>query len=131
MRNTRLTTHANGANKFAGITGLVMDPIETAQAMAKLFGTRSIRETEFGAEIDSGRGFIRLATDESIGKAHQDAKTHPANERPIWHILSIGVKDLGETEKYLKQAEIPHQNTGSALQIDRDMARGLILEFIE
>lgn len=131
MRNTRLTTHANGSNRFAGITGLVTDPKETAKAMAKLFGAGSIKETEFGAEIDSGRGFIRLATDESIVQAHQGSTTHPAKERPIWHVLSIGVKDLGETEQYLKQAEIPHQNNGSALRIDRSMARGLILEFIE
>jgi catechol 2,3-dioxygenase-like lactoylglutathione lyase family enzyme len=130
MRNARLIDHPNGAIRFAGITGLVSDPAATAQALAKLFGTASITETKFGAELDTGRGFIRLTTDENIYMAHRNLDAHPATERPIWHVLSIGVNDLGETEKYLKQAKISYANTGSALRINRNNACGLVLEFI-
>ncbi len=130
MRNTRLVTHANGANRFAGVTALVADPMATAQALAKLFGKDSYRETGYGAEIDTGRGFIRLATDSSIGDAHPGVAPHPAAVRPIWHVLSIGVDDLAKAGAHLKSAGVPAERVGDVVRVDRPHARGLVLEFV-
>ena len=130
MRNERLLTHKNGANRFAGITGIAADPMATALALSKLFGKESITETGYGVEIDSGRGFIRLATDASIGDAHPGLQTHPAAERPIWHVLTIGVDDLAATAAYLQGAGIEAEKVGDALRVQPDDARGLIMEFV-
>ncbi len=130
MRNKRLMTHANGANRFAGVTGIAVDPTATAQQMAKLFGEASIARTDYGVEIDTGRGFIRFATDQTIGKAHPGLATHPAAERPIWHVLSIGVADLDATARYLASAGVATERAGPAIRISPKDARGLVLEFI-
>lgn len=130
MRNERLLTHKNGANRFAGITGIAVDPMATAQELSKLFGKTSIAETGYGVEIDSGRGFIRLTTDASIGDAHAGLATHPAAERPIWHVLTIGVDDLDATAAYLESACVKAEWVGDAVRVKPADARGLNLEFI-
>ena len=130
MRNARLLSHKNGANRFAGITGIAADPMATAQALSKLFGKESITETSYGVEIDSGRGFIRLATDAGVGAAHPGLSTHPASERPIWHVLTIGVDDLDATAAYLRSAGIEAEKVGDVLRVTPADARGLNLEFI-
>lgn len=130
MRNERLTTHANGANRFAGVTAIVGDPKSTAQALAKLFGEASVRETGYGVEMDTGRGFVRLATDATIGDAHPGLDTHPASERPIWHVLSIGVDDLNATEAMLQKNGVPNRRIGDVVRVGRAAARGLVLEFV-
>ena len=130
MRNERLLTHKNGANRFAGITGIAVDPMATAQALSKLFGKASITETGYGVEINSGRGFIRLTTDASIGNAHTGLATHPAAERPIWHVLTIGVDDLDATAAYLEGAGVNAERVGGAVRVKPADARGLNLEFI-
>lgn len=130
MRNERLLTHKNGANRFAGITGIAVDPMATAQAFSKLFGKAAITETGYGVEIDSGRGFIRLTTDASIGNAHAGLATHPAAERPIWHVLTIGVDDLDGTAAYLESAGVNAERVGGAVRVKPADARGLNLEFI-
>lgn len=130
MRNERLMTHANGANRFAGVTALVPDPAAAAEALAKLFGAASIAKTSFGAEIDTGRGFIKLATDASIGDAHPGLGVHPAAERPIWHVLSVGVADLDAAEACLAKNGVPAARAGAALRVEPAHARGLVLEFV-
>jgi catechol 2,3-dioxygenase-like lactoylglutathione lyase family enzyme len=130
MRNERLLTHKNGANRFAGITGIAADPMATALELAKLFGKASITETAYGVEIDSGRGFIRLATDASIGDSHTGLATHPAAERPIWHVLTIGVDDLDATAAYLASAGVNAERIGDVVRVKPADARGLNLEFI-
>lgn len=130
MRNARLMTHANGANRFAGVTGVAVDPAATAGALAKLFGAEAIKRTPWGVEIDSGRGFIRFATDASVGDVHPGLETHPAAERPIWHVLSIGVDDQDATRAYLKSAGVPFEDAGAAIRVAPANARGLVLEFV-
>jgi catechol 2,3-dioxygenase-like lactoylglutathione lyase family enzyme len=130
MRNKRLMNHANGANRFAGVTGIVKNPMATAKALAKLFGEASITETGYGVEINSGRGFIRLATDATIGDAHPGLASHEAAVRPIWHVLSIGVDDLAATEAMLAKAGFATERAGDAVRIGRADARGLVLEFV-
>lgn len=130
MRNARLLSHPNGANRFAGVTALVDDPSATAEALAKLFGAASISRTGYGVEIDSGRGFIRLAMDATIQDAHPGLGPHSAPERPIWHVLSIGVDDLDATEALLAKNGVPTERAGAAVRVGRDHARGLALEFI-
>lgn len=130
MRNDRLVTHANGAYRFAGITAVVDDPTAAATALAKLFGKDSITKTPYGAEIDTGRGFIRLATDGGIGRAHPNLATHPARERPIWHVLTIGVQDLDRTAALLAKNGVPAVRAGAALRVGPAHARGLVLEFV-
>ena len=130
MRNKRLTTHANGANRFAGITAIVKDPAATAEALAKLFGADSIRRTAFGAEIDTGRGFIRLATDATIGDAHPGVAPHAAAERPIWHVLTIGVDDVDATAAMLAANGVPAEKVGAVVRVGPDHARGVVLEFM-
>jgi len=130
MRNDRLMSHANGAQAFAGITGVCADPGATAAALTKLFGADSVTETDYGAEIDTGRGFIRLVTDATIGDAHPGLETHPASERPIWHVLSIAVEDLGATEGVLTANGVPFEKLDGGLRVGPDHARGLNLEFI-
>lgn len=130
MRNKRLMSHANGANRFAGITGVCVDPKATGKALAKLFGEAAIGETDYGVEIDSGRGFIRLATDATVAAAHPGLPTHPASERPIWHVLSIGVDDLDATEATLARNGVPSRRAGAAVRVDRSQARGVVLEFV-
>jgi len=130
MRNARLTAHPNGANRFAGITAVVVDPMATAKALAKLFGEASISETGYGVEMDTGRGFIRLATDATIGEAHPGVATHPAAERPIWHVLSIGVDDVDATAALLAANGVPAERVGGAVRVGRGDARGVVLEFI-
>lgn len=130
MRNTRLLTHANGANRFAGVTALVADPVATAAALMKLFGEQSITQTGYGVEMDTGRGFLRLATDTTIGDAHPGVAPHPAAERPIWHVLSIGVDDLDATAALLAKNGVPAERVGDVVRVDRPHARGLVLEFV-
>ncbi len=130
MRNARLTTHANGANRFAGITCLAKDPAATASALAKLFGSQAVTKTVYGAEIDTGRGFIRIATDARIGDAHPGLKPHPAAERPIWHVLSIGVDDPDATAALLARNGVPTERIGDVVRVGRAHARGLVLEFM-
>lgn len=130
MRNARLMGHANGANRFAGVTALVADPAATADALAKLFGKSAATKTGYGVEIDTGRGFIRLATDATIGDAHPGLTAHPAAERPIWHVLSIGVDDLDATEAMLKRNGVATERAGGAVRVGRSDARGLVLEFV-
>ena len=102
----------------------------TALELAKLFGKASITETAYGVEIDSGRGFIRLATDSSIGEAHASLATHPAVERPIWHVLTIGVDDREATAAYLASVGINAERIGNVVRVKPADARGLNLEFI-
>lgn len=130
MRNERLMTHANGANRFAGVTLLCADPTATAAALAKLFGEASISSRDFGVEIDTGRGFIRLTTDADIAGAHPGLAAHPAAQRPIWHVLTIGVDDLDATAACLAKNGVPAARAGAALRVDREHARGLVLEFV-
>jgi len=131
MRNKRLLTHANGANRFAGVTALVEDPPATAEAQAKLFGPASISHMGYGVEIDTGRGFIRLAMDATIHDAHEELDPHEALERPIWQVLTIGVDDLQATEALLAKNGVPAEKIGGALRVGPAHARGVVLEFIE
>ena len=124
------TTHANGADRFAGVTALVADPMATAKALAKLFGEQSIAETGYGVEMDTGRGFVRLATDATIGDAHPGVTSHPAAERPIWHVLTVQVADIERTGSVLAANGVPMTRAGATIRIERPYTRGLVLEFV-
>ena len=130
MRNERLTTHANGAIAFAGVTGIVPDPAAAADAFAKLFGKAAVKETDYGAVMKTPRGLIRFATDATIGDAHPGVTSHPAAERPIWHVLTVQVADIERTGSVLAANGVPMTRAGATIRIERPYTRGLVLEFV-
>lgn len=122
--------HANGAQTLLSVTGVVADAGAVALRGERLFGPAAVSAGHGVVEIDSGRGALRVTTDQGLTRLYPGLGSLPRNAPPWLAGMRVAVADLDAAARHLAQQGIPAIRDGdSLLRVGPEFAAGAVLEF--
>jgi len=125
--------HPNGATGFAGITYATTEPERLLRRLTLLFGDDAIRPTEFGHEVATANGMIRVAAPGAWAK-HVGVEGEPgiAPEGSACIGIDIRVTDLDAARRFVRSASADAVDLPGSLTLKSYAEFGnVILRFTE
>jgi hypothetical protein len=124
--------HPNGAKGFAAITYASTEPDRLLHRLGLLFGEQAISKTDFGHEVATANGAIRV-TAPGVWSAYVGADGEPAIAPAGSACIGIDilVQDLGVLRSFVHAASVPAQDLPSHLTLKNATEFGnVVLRFV-
>lgn len=117
MRRPEWLAHANGAIGLAGITVAVDSVAGFADAYARLFGSVAVEEEPGALYVSCGPAQIAFLERPVLARHHPDLAADGEGGLPRPVLMTVRVRDEGDTLAFLDRADIPHSLTGPDLAV--------------
>lgn len=122
--------HPNGALDICEAIYSAPRPRELAAHFVRLLGPPST-DSDDRIVFDAGPGRIVIGSPEWCGQRFADVGGSGFLPGAALEGLSIEIADLGNVEELLRKGGVPFALTNGAIQVGRDDAAGVLLEFSE
>lgn len=131
MRRPEWVLHPNGAVGVASVTVAAQDPGALGPALAGLFGTTSLTETDDTVAVHTGHGLIMVTTPDDVQMIHPQLEPAVEGGRPVLAALTLLSADVEATARYFDDAGVAVRRSASGVvNVDGALANGTTLEFV-
>lgn len=130
LRRPAWLAHPNGARRIRSCTVVADDPGPVGEAMARVFGSASITDTDNVLAVHTGRGVILIAPPEDADLMHPAAAVPEAAPEPRLHVLTVEVADPGRAASFLTLQGVVFHRTAEGALVPPGEAHGVALELV-
>ena len=133
IRRPEWEVHKNGAHYIKSVVILVENPADLKEYYTRLFGILNVTLTDSTMTVRVGRLNMIFVSDRDLDLLFPGIISS-AEEPELPHLfaMTIAVKDVTDTSKYLVQAGLKTQKiSGGAVRVQPKDACGVLMEFVQ
>jgi len=124
--------HPNGANAVLEVVYIAPDLKLLEDRWSKLFGMEQTRQIDGHVEADTGCGKMVALTSEQANERFSGVGLPVAyTDKPHGIALQVQVRDIGTTERILRDNAVSHARTGNGIAVTPASAGNTIIEFVQ
>lgn len=130
LRRPAWLAHPNGARRIRSCTVVADDPGPVGEALARVFGSAAITDTDNVLAAHTGRGVVLVAPPEDADLMHPAAAVPASAPEPRLHVLTVEVADPERAASFLALQGVVFHRTAEGALVPPDGAHGVALELV-